>query len=61
MNTDVQSDKELTHDWAAIGRRVRQRTLEAVSAHFAMLGETELPRPSGEQHMDALVETDGRS
>ncbi|RME36712.1 MAG: hypothetical protein D6788_11010 [Planctomycetota bacterium] len=33
-------DRLLSSDWAALGRLVRRRTLEAVAGHFARLGRS---------------------
>ena len=49
---DVGSSVEMTApDWAAVGRLVRQATLDAVSAHFLALTAEEGERPE----TDAVV------
>ncbi|MBI4716760.1 MAG: hypothetical protein HY763_03070 [Planctomycetes bacterium] len=37
--TAATSDRLLSLDWAALGRRVRARTLDALAEHFARRGE----------------------
>ena len=61
MIRDDQNETKSPFDWAAIGRWVRQRTLEAVAAHFALLGDEASPAANAAEEATQVTVTEGHS
>jgi len=59
--SDATSAAIMALNWASIGRCVRQRTLEAVAAHFAGVGERALAEVERSRGLKPAARTEVRA